>query len=111
MKKQRRDEMLHIAEVVDAMRVFPRLFLASCFFWCVWVTYQLLYFYFLLPTGERTTQVTTLVTALQAALLGFLKLVYSDYRKDGRKWGQQPVATNTTATVATTTTTTAPTTS
>ncbi len=105
VKQKRRDELLHVAELVDAFRLFPRLFLFSCFCWCVWVTYQILVFYFTLPSAERTTQVTAFATGVQTAVLGFAKLVYGDYRKDGRKWGQPVPVSTTTATVQTTTTT------
>lgn len=108
MKQKRRDELLHSAELIDAFRLFPRLFLLSCFIWCVWLTYQLMYWYFHLPAPERTVPVSGVVTGVQAAVLAFLKLVYGDYRKDGRKWGQPSPTSTTTATVQTTTVSAAP---
>lgn len=106
MRRARRDELLHFAEVTDALRVFPRLFLLSCFVWCVWLTYQLMFFYFTLAAGDRSIAVSSVVTGVQGLVLGFLKMVYGDYRKDGRKWGlPAPLPGSvTTATTATSTT-------
>lgn len=103
VKADRRDELLHFAELTDAWRVFPRIFLFACFSWAVWITYQILMFYFHIPDVERTTAVSTFCITVQGAVLGFVKLVYADYRKDGRKWGV-PAQTTTTSTVVQTAT-------
>lgn len=97
-----RQKWIHISEVIDSLRIIPRLFLAACFTWSVTVTAQILAFYFHLPAVERTTEVTIFATGVQTAVLAFTKLVYDRYASSSRDWNAQPAITTTIASVTTT---------
>jgi hypothetical protein len=106
VKAETRVRALHAAEVIDSMRVFPRLFLASAFAWGVWITYQILMFYFHLPAAERTEGVSLFCGGVQGAVLAFVKFVFDRYSMTSRDWNQQPMQTVTTVAASTTTATT-----
>lgn len=84
--------MLHWAEAIDSYRIFPRLFLLGCFFWAVQVTHWLLDWYTHLPKDERGPEATGFASIAFVAVLGFLKLVYSQYAGTSRDWNQQPAS-------------------
>lgn len=94
-----KQDLLHLAEVLDAFRVFPRLFLLACFIWGVWVTDFLLVWYVHLSTLERTTETSGFAAIVQVGVLGFVKMVYGEYAKGGRDWGP-PTAVTSTATTS-----------
>lgn len=102
------NKKLHLdwAELIDSYRVFPRLFLTSCFFWTVYVANQLLPWYMALSKEDRGLEATGFASVVWLAILGFLKMVYADYSSAGRTWGA-PASTSTT-TIASTTTETQP---
>lgn len=83
-------DLLHWAEVVDSWRVFPRLFLAGCFWWTVAVTHQLLTWYMAMPKEDRGIEASGFASIVFVAVLGFLKLVYSTYTAAGRNWSGPP---------------------
>jgi len=82
--------LLHWAEVVDSFRVFPRIFLAACFAWCVDTTGLLVNWYIHLPASEQSTQATGFGAVVLAGQLAFLKLVYQTYSDKGRDWNSAP---------------------
>ena len=92
--------MLHYAELIDRYRIVPRIFLTSCFFWTVWVSYTLLNWYERLPKDERGVEATGFASVVFLTVFGFLKLVYETYAKTATDWNQIQT---TTATVTTTT--------
>lgn len=81
---------LQWAEVVDSWRVFPRLFLAGCFYWTVQVTHDLLVWYTALPKDDRGIEASGFASVALLGVLGFLKLVYSTYSAAGRNWNGPP---------------------
>lgn len=89
---------LDIAETVDSLRVFPRLFLTSCFVWNVQIAYVLVTWYTKLPSSERTLEASGFASVVFLTINGFLKLVFDTYTRGGRDW-------NGVTTVASTTTT------
>lgn len=97
---------LNFAEVLDSYRVFPRLFLLSCFLWTVWVTHALLKWYMAMPKDERSLEASGLASVVFLTIFGFLKMVYDTYSKAGRDWNSTPGST--TSTVVATTTETKP---
>ncbi len=104
---QSKQQHLALAELIDSYRVFPRLFLLSCFIWTVAVGQQLLDWYTRLPSAERGIEATGFASVVFVGILGFLKLVYSTYSAAGRAWAAPGATTESTA-VVTTTSTTAP---
>lgn len=81
---------LHIAEVVDALRIFPRLFLAITLAWAINMSYVLVYWYMQLPPAERGIEASGFGAVTFSAVLGFLKLVYDTYSSSARDWNQAP---------------------
>ena len=97
---------LDLAELFDGWRVIPRVFLLSCFIWTVYLTDWLISWYTNLPQPERGIEATGFASVVQVGVLGFLKLVYSDYAKSGRDWNERPIVnTASSSTVSATTTT------
>lgn len=81
---------LHVAEVVDAWRVVPRIFLGATTGVICWLLASLVLWYEHTPgawNGYVTAGLTVLTGAL-AALQGFVFKVYSD---NGRNWQEHPV--------------------
>jgi hypothetical protein len=93
---------LAAAEVIDSLRVFPRLFLLATFWWVADTGYLLLNWYISLPKEDRTLEASGFASIAWLAQLGFLKLVYDSYSAAGRAWGAVP-STSTSTVVATTT--------
>lgn len=93
------------AEVIDSWRVFPRLFLLSCFLWVVWLTSDLLDWYQQLPDTARGAEATGFASIVFLAAVSFLKVVYDSYTKYGRDWNSVPAVTQIAVTAVTTTTT------
>jgi hypothetical protein len=78
------------AEVIDSLRIFPRLFLLSCFIWAVAVGQQLLNWYITLAKDDRSIEATGFASIVFLGIMAFLKMVYTDYSTAGRAWGPQP---------------------
>jgi hypothetical protein len=95
------------AELVDSYRIFPRLFLCATFWWSADSTYQLLDWYTHLSKDERGLEASGFASVALIAVLGFLKLVYSEYSSKGRDWNSSPETTSKTL-ISTTTTTGSP---
>lgn len=91
------------AEVIDSYRVFPRLFLLSCFIWTVVVGDRLLTWYVSLMKDERSLEATGFGSVVFLGILGFLKLVYSTYSDAGRTWTAPASKTESTVLASTTT--------
>jgi hypothetical protein len=93
---------------MDALRVFPRLFLLATFWWTADTGYKLLDWYTHLAQPERGLEATGFAAIAWTAILGFLKLVYDRYAAGGRDWSQSAPAQTSTTTIATSTTETTP---
>jgi len=89
------------AELLDSYRVFPRLFLVSCFIWTVAASDLLLRWYMTLSADERGIEATGFASVVFLGIIGFLKLVYSTYSAAGRSWGP-PSPSETTSTIVAT---------
>lgn len=97
-------KLLDWAELIDSWRIFPRLFLIGCFLWTVEVTHWLLFWYIALPKEDRGIEASGFASIVFVAVLGFLKMVFSEYSANGRDWNQQPTSTRTTSASTITTT-------
>lgn len=86
------NKLLHLqwAEAIDAYRVIPRVFLAICLTWTIWVSYACLMWYFHLPKDERGLEATGFGSVVFLTVFGFLKLVYTQYATTARDWNAAP---------------------
>lgn len=88
---KKKTKALDLAEVTDAWRIFPRLFLVSCFVAVVYLTAFLVNWYVHLPLPERTAEASGFAAFVLGGAMTFLKMVYSTYAEGGRDWtAQQP---------------------
>lgn len=94
---------LNLAEIIDSWRVFPRLFLLSCFLWTVDISHMLLGWYTALPKEDRGIEASGFASVVFLTIFGFMKLVYETYSRTSRDWNNAP-ATTTSVVSATTTT-------
>lgn len=101
MKKERKEEWLHIAETLDAIRLIPRVFLAICLTWTIWLTVYLVSWYCALPTAARGFEASGFGAAALWATFAFLNKVYDRYTAGGRDWSVQPAPASTTTTTTT----------
>lgn len=104
MKVDTKQSVLHWAESIDSLRVFPRLFLLSCFIWTTYISIYLLQWYCHIPAPERTIEASGFATFMSLQVFGFLKLVYDQYSRNGRDWNSAPQVSTSSTVVATTTT-------
>jgi 1,4-dihydroxy-2-naphthoate octaprenyltransferase len=97
------NKTLHLqwAEAIDAYRIIPRIFLAACFAWTIWVSYICLIWYIHLPHAERGLEATGFGSVVFLTVFGFLKLVYTQYATTGRDWNAQPPSVTTSSSTTT----------
>lgn len=79
---------LELAEVIDGLRVFPRIFLAACFVWVVDTAWILIHWYIQLPAAERGIEASGFASAVLLGEMAFLRLVYTTYSENSRDWNQ-----------------------
>lgn len=77
---------LDAAEIFDSWRIIPRVFFAACFIWVVHTTSILLAWYTALPADQRGLEASGFGAVVFTALVGFLKLVFDTYSRNGRDW-------------------------
>lgn len=97
----RKNHWLEVAEVVDSLRMVPRVFLAACFAWTVYITQFLLIWYTHLDKESRGLETSGFASVVFLSVFGFLKLVYDTYSHYGRDWNGVATATTTTAVTTT----------
>jgi hypothetical protein len=97
-----KSKWLAIAEIVDSLRVIPRIFLFISLAWAIQVTWDLIHWYTHLPTAERGIEATGFASVAFAGVLTYAKMVFSSYSANGRDWNATGASTSTV--VATTTT-------
>jgi len=81
-----RDKWLDIAEVVDALRIFPRLLVGVYFATAVWVVTYLTTWYCHVAPAERTVEVTAFFAMLTGGLFGLSTYLFKLYADGGRDW-------------------------
>lgn len=74
------------AEVIDTLRVVPRIVLFGYAWWAGAVTNWLVKWYEHLPAAERTNQVTAFVTIVLPGIFALATWVYKIYSDGGRAW-------------------------
>jgi hypothetical protein len=97
-----RQRWVDYAEIIDKLRIYPRVFLIACFFWTVYISHMLLKWYMAMPKDERGIEASGFASVVFVTIFGFLKLVYGEYTRAGKDWS----AVGTTSTSQTTATTT-----
>jgi hypothetical protein len=80
---------LDIAEVVDAMRIFPRMLVGTYFATAIWVVVYLTKWYTHIPATERVVEVTAFFGMLTGGLFGLAVYIFKIYTDGGRNWDQQ----------------------
>lgn len=100
-----KQKWVHVAEVIDSLRIVPRAFLAACFIWTVGITHLLLHWYMALSKDDRGIEASGFASVVFLAVFGFMKLVYGEYSRSSRDWNAQPGSTTTVASMTTTATT------
>jgi ABC-type polysaccharide transport system permease subunit len=90
-----------VAETIDRLRIFPRIFLLACFGWAVWIADILLAWYMALPPTSQQWQASGFASVVFVAVMTFLKMVYQTYSDAGPVWGAQPSSTTTASTTVT----------
>jgi hypothetical protein len=96
--------LLHIAEVIDSLRIFPRIIMGVYLSYAGWLTSYLVIWYSHLPAAGRGTQESAMVGGVIAAVTGFFPSVLKIYQDGGRDWGATPTLTSTMDSTTVTTT-------
>ena len=83
-----KEKWLETAEIIDALRIIPRLMLLGFFIFYIWYIIWVTKWYFALPEPETasTIFVSSTITAIGAMFTWFGGNVYMS---TGRKWGKQ----------------------
>jgi len=90
MTEERQDRSLRMAEVIDAYRVFPRIYLTLFFLGYCWLMAQSWEWYMALPFETLTTAKLAALTAFPVTLLtgigGMFTSMYKHYQGSGMDW-------------------------
>jgi hypothetical protein len=89
---------MHVAELVDAYRIFPRLVLIGYAYYVYQVTFFVLRWYATQPAIARGTEESVVVGVVVTAVTGFAPWIFRIYSDSGRNWDAMPVSTSTTMT-------------
>jgi hypothetical protein len=93
-----KEDVLRWAEVVDRLRIFPRLVLIG-YAWYVWnVTFFILNWYAHEPANSRGIEESGVVGVVITAVTGFSPLIYRIYASTSQPWDPQSTTTSTTMT-------------
>lgn len=90
---------IEVAEVVDSLRIFPRLIVAAYCYFVYQVTFYILVWYATQPAIARGTQESAVVGIVITAVTGFSPWIFKIYIAGGRSW--DPPSTTTTASLTT----------
>lgn len=85
-------QWLHVAEVIDSLRVFPRMVLVAYGAYVYHITEISLRWYFTQPPAARGVEETALVGVVITAVTGFAPLIMQIYSNGGRAWGPPATA-------------------
>lgn len=77
---------LDTAEVIDALRIFPRILVGSYFGLAAWTVVYLILWYCRAPADEHTVQVTAFFGMLTGGLFGLAVYIFKLYTDGGRDW-------------------------
>ena len=95
MTEERQARSLRMAEVIDAYRVFPRLFLTSFFIGYCWLMGQSWEWYMALDFWRYDAATLATLTVFPVTLLtglgGMFTSMYKHYQGSGRDWSNPDV--------------------
>ena len=80
---------MDLAEVIDALRIFPRVMVGAYGMWVAWFTDWFVRWYEHLAPAERTTEVTAVFGIVLPAITGLASWVFKMYLDGGRDWDKQ----------------------
>jgi hypothetical protein len=91
---------LDVAEVVDAQRIFPRLYLMAVSWWYIHLTDWLVRWYASILSADRTLTVNAFALGVLGAASGLLAYSFKIYMAGGRDWTGANTAVVTTVSTA-----------
>lgn len=77
---------LAVAEVIDALRLFPRVVLLGYLLWMGYVVDRSLSWYYHLAAADRRLEASGFCFAVIGVVTGLSPFIYKIYAKGGRKW-------------------------
>jgi hypothetical protein len=81
---------MHWSEVIDSLRLFPRLIIIPMFVWAAWKLGGMLDWYMWhLTTAERTGNVTAFAGVITTPICTVLGYAFKVYIGGGRDWDKQ----------------------
>ena len=86
MQWWRKANWLAAGEVIDALRIFPRLLICAYGWWVYKITSIIIQDYFALAPADRTTQVTAFITVVLPGIFGLAAVVFQTYSNGGYDW-------------------------
>lgn len=99
-----KEPWIKIAEVIDHLRIFPRLVLIAYGYYVYEVTFFILTWYSNQPKEARGTEESAVVIAVVGAVTGFAPWIFRIYADSATDWAAKPPSVTTsssTTTVAT----------
>ena len=90
MEQDAKDKWLRRAEVIDSLRLFPRLIVGASFVYTSWLVGQMLFWYFNQPAWARGAEESTMIGATCTTLTGLFYKLWQDYSSKGRDWNNAP---------------------
>jgi hypothetical protein len=78
------------AEVIDSLRIVPRLFLAAWSTFTMYLGWYLVHWYTVQPANERGYEESVALIGIFTASLGMVKLIFDKYASTGRDWNSVP---------------------
>lgn len=91
MQQKNREGLMQLAEIIDTLRIFPRLFLLIYLFWIIRLTDRMVSWFIHLPAVERTVIVTSFFSIATTGIFGLFIWIYKIYSDGGRDWASSPV--------------------
>lgn len=82
---------LDLAEIVDSLRIFPRLYLSVVTWWYIRLLDWLVSWYERIPSTERTAIVNTFALGALGSASALLGYSFKVYMAGGRKWDKLDV--------------------
>lgn len=77
---------MDLAEITDALRIFPRILVGAYGYLIAYTTVYLTLWYAHLPSAERTVEVTAFYGMLMGGLFGLAAYVFKVYSDGGYDW-------------------------
>lgn len=100
-----KDKLLDLAEVIDSLRVFPRIIIFAYLSLFIWAVVYFGVEYFHLPPEQRTVQMTAFSSVLLGTMAGAFPFVMKIYMDNGRDWDGKAIVSSTTTAVSSSTVT------